>query len=212
MKKRVAMFIKSIGFILLVFNVLTLMASCKSKELRGGCFLSSTSSGPSPSTVTGYYAEANVFDWDNVKIDFLYGILFYDNSGYTVENASYDIKILSYETLHGNNVAKEFFIKNVQEDLFTEKYLYDKYHDGHVEEISIPKEAFVNDVGRISINVFVKRMIFNKDCYCNDECLGHDEERWLTEHIYYKVRNNKVVLSEDLFCEEKVKRYFGINI
>lgn len=146
----------------------------------------------------GFRTTVNIFDIDNVIVDFYYGVYFiYDEE--TERKVSHNIPSFDLyftERDEKQNNPKEILIKHVDENLVSEKYkcFYvrdeitqtSKMQYNHYETHTIPSEMFTKDEGMI---YFVVR---GEDI---NECTPY--YRSLTSiNIYYRVIGDKVVLSQ----------------
>lgn len=175
-------------------------------EVSSGCL-------PSPSDYSAYASKVSEFDINDVTLEFYYGGIFSENIELELENGRNIGKARLYffvpEFCNNSNCRTQFdyeyggkkcvnilcddsrfFIKEGEEDYTSEAHRWKGllYKKGEGEIITIPKELFINERGKIGFMVFVKDK--NHLYYPNNEY-----EYISGKTIHYKVKGDRVELS-----------------
>ena len=205
MKKQNSALRKTIGFILVVLTLISAITGCSQQEkgLEGG-FYKQNGEGlqcPSHALTCAYRSDRTEFDIDDVTITFYYG----GTWGGDIESISGAFDYPSFSLVFRNDESQYYLIREVNENLVSEKYRhimhYDRQDDGsylvsesynHSEEITIPKELFTKTTGCIDFCVFSQNIADPFFTTIGEEC---------RVHIYYKQikSQGKVILSDKKF-------------
>lgn len=152
----------------------------------------------------GYKTDRTEFDIDDVKIDLYYGCYYGDFVESILENAmnipSFDIYAATWDE-ENREYDNKYLIRHVEENFVSEKYNCEivcrkfliwqttEIIYNHYETIKIPKEAFVNGNGEISI------LIYGTDIHG-----GYPTEKLITgTTLYYSLVDGKATLSNQEF-------------
>ena len=159
----------------------------ESQGLESG--LGSNGSRPIVDNYCGYRSDKTEFDIDDVTLEFFFGYPSYASQGDKREIYEDYFYICFINEADGS----EIIVKKVEETLFSEKYEvimdddepYKIERYNHSEMLTIPKELFINDKGRIKFRIKLdgrKNYPYATQLFCY-------------RYVYYKVEGDKVVLS-----------------
>lgn len=142
-----------------------------------------------------YKSDKTEFDINDVTLELSYGCYFINDVEWELEHSgeSFSFHELYLESMDGNR----FFIKRIDEDLISEKYRISRLYDendyfvewkfNYSEMITIPKEVFADEYGRIAFRVYGENTVGYNPLYKLLSSAGFS----------YKVFGDKVVLSEE---------------
>ena len=163
-----------------------------SEGVESGFYLSDRGC-PSPSTYCAYKSEKNEFDIDDVTLQFFFG-------------GNYAASGIEYQLEHGDNYPEfdyyftndegdRIHIKHIEENFVSEKYSCDFVHDekaklvevkyNYSETLTVPKAIFTKEKGLVYFGLYG----------VNPRGPMLDERCIVATHFYYKLVENKVVLS-----------------
>ena len=150
-----------------------------------------------PSFTCEILSKQMEFDIDNATLTFAFGGLYYAGIEYEHQNR---YNIPSFDLYFENNEGDKILYKNVEENLVSEKYntkwiLREDYRLDHIEynyseEITVPKQLFTQESGRIKFYICgtdingVFTSIDGSD-YCKIAHVGFD----------YNIKDGKVIFS-----------------
>ena len=131
-------------------------------------------------------SDTNEFDIENVVLTFSWGFTIPDSYSYSV-----------YEISFVNDENKEVIIRQVEDDLNSEKYSVSIYTDpesknsqiqyNYSEDIKIPAELFSKDKGEITFCI----------CVPDDAISMYVTLNYIT--LIYKKSDDKIILSQQMF-------------
>jgi hypothetical protein len=157
---------KSIGMILILLTIVSTASGCltssKSNVLVGGALLETdreAQSGESHPVRLAFKNETDRFDIGDVTLEFLYGGVWGELDATLQGSYNYPYFEIGFE----NDEGQKVIVKEVEENLVSEKYRYVIKYDldgngsyyvserkfNHSEELTIPKELFTKTYGSI---------------------------------------------------------------
>lgn len=188
---------------LLIFIMFSLfVAGCEDKSdtdnssaLESG-FQYSNSEDEVPTLYCAYKSEKTEFYIDDVTLDFYYGGYYHNGVEFELENI-YNFPY--FELYFIDNDGNSFFVKRIEENFVSEKYSCEVVYDEnwyitevifkYSEAITIPQEIFKEESGKIYFSIYATNIL---DYDPQIKCITGIS-------IFYKVINNKVILSNQLF-------------
>lgn len=157
-------------------------------------FQSSNGCDDSPRYLCAYRSDKTEFNIDDVTLVFYYGGYYYNGVEYELENL-YDFPY--FDLYFSDGGGERYFVKRVEENFVSEKYnihfTYDENWNvvertfNHSEVITIPKEIFKDESGRIYFAVYSANVREAAPRFRSIASIG----------IFYKVIGEKVVLSSN---------------
>lgn len=145
-----------------------------------------------------YRSPTNVFDIDNITLDFYYGVDYHPYSPEYIQEILYSYPY--FEVAFKSEGEEKVIIKTVEENFISEKYNCEVVYTedrmdikrvifNHHETFTIPKEVFTKETGIIYFSV-----------YGTNVCKDPPSFEWIVGRpIHYKVADNKVCLSNKRF-------------
>lgn len=146
-----------------------------------------------PARYCAYKSNKTEFDMDDVTLFFFFG-------GYYKSGVEYEIKHSSFPTFElyfGDDYGRKFLVKQIEENFVSQKYscdvIYDQNHYiteivfNHSEKITIPKEIFTEETGKIYFLISGKNEVQN----------NASEIIITSTYVFYKKVGEKVVLSTE---------------
>ena len=197
MKKRILAILACVFMLINVFA----FSACNNGTLESG--FKPGSSAPGPSHFAAYRSDKTEFDIDDVTLDFYYGGYYPSGIEFTKTHAqNYPVfEVYFVDDADGS----KYFIKRVEENFVSEKYSCELLRDenwyiteikfNHSETITIPKEIFTKESGKIyfqihGVNVHEQEQEPEKEPKVH--CI-------VSNYIFYKVTEGKVILSDKEF-------------
>ena len=195
---------------IIIFGILILLttslvfAGCeKDKGLYVG--FKGVGGDPAPSDFSAYRSDVSEFDINDVTLEFFYGGIFCEDIEYERSQGKNIGKVKLYfrnpalgEFSVINSFSDEnlYFIKESEDDYVSEAHRWKgtSYKKGEGEIITIPKELFVVEKGKLYFYVFGKDK--NHLYYPNNEY-----EYISAISIHYKVNGDRVKLSGEVIKE-----------
>ena len=164
-------------------------------SIEGG--FSGSSAAMSNLIFCAYKSDTNIFDIDNVTLDFYFGYAFYNRGvDYFLQTESYPTFKLGFDTENHDII----FVEEINENLVSEKYgcnliFSEDNHRiigieyNHSETLTIPKELFTQESGIIYFQIYAANQAKNED---TEKCIEG-------KGIKYQVVGDKVILTSGIY-------------
>ena len=188
--------IARVMLVVLLFAGALNLAGCGNKGLEAG--FDTTGIGgcdDAPIFKCAYKSDVTEFDIENVTLRFYYGGFYELFETATEQYLSYPV--FELYLFNDANPEDKILIKRVEENLISEKYrayiTTEKFKQivkyNHSEDVTIPKEIFIDESGLIWFSVNGQNVL---DSYSTDETL-------CIIGVYYSKIENKIILSTKEF-------------
>ncbi len=185
---------KTIQIVIIMLSILMILSGCYrgGVELKNGFIFDSGNADPIPKYLCAYQSDYNEFDIGFVYLDFYFGGWFTSEIKYELQHESYP----SFRLFFSNDQGEKYLIKEVKEQLVSEKYACYvaptpqgskiEVLFNHSETLRVPAHLFSEEEGRIYFSIYG----------ANEKSPVNTEEKYLGGTGFnYRVVEGKVILS-----------------